>query len=78
MMAKLTDEDYAEMAADYAAIPPRPDEIDGEITIGSAELPSGRPAGRSIVRGKTPTTFLGVLAVYALATTFNARGALGR
>lgn len=57
-MAKLTDEDYAEMAADYAVNPPRRDEIDGEITVDRAVLPTGRPAGQSIARGKTPTTSL--------------------
>ncbi|AXH50498.1 RelB-like antitoxin [Gordonia phage Ruthy] len=55
-MARLTDEDYAEMAADYAANPPTADEIAGEVVIDSTILRTGRPPKSAGGPGKTPTT----------------------
>jgi hypothetical protein len=50
----LTDDDYAEMAADYEANPPTADEIVGPIKVNPAYLRTGRPAGTGTPKGKTP------------------------
>ena len=50
---RLTDEDYAEMAADYAANPITADEIIS-IEINPAYLRAGRPAKGTAKTGRTP------------------------
>ncbi|AON97331.1 hypothetical protein BIZ71_gp38 [Gordonia phage Hedwig] len=54
-MARLTDEDYAAMAADYAKHPPTADEVAGEIVVDPAILRTGRPPKSAGGPGKTPT-----------------------
>ena len=55
----LSDTEYAEMAADYAANPPRTDEAIGPVDINYAHpdviLAAGRPKGGG-GSGRTPTT----------------------
>jgi hypothetical protein len=51
---RLTDDDYTEMAADYEANPPRADEIAGPIEVNPGYLRTGRPAGQTEAKGKTP------------------------
>ena len=46
-----TDEEYAEMAADYAANPVRPDEVIGAVPN---PMKMGRPAKGTSAVGKTP------------------------
>ncbi|MCV7192413.1 CopG family ribbon-helix-helix protein [Mycolicibacterium brumae] len=58
---RLTDAEYAEMAADYAANPLRSDEMVGPVVINPdhpdvAVLRTGRPAGGGTPQGRTPTT----------------------
>ncbi|QKT05943.1 hypothetical protein HUN08_01105 [Gordonia sp. X0973] len=48
----MTNDDYADMAADYEANPIRHDEV-GDVEV---RLPAGRPAGGGPARGRTPTT----------------------
>ncbi|TSD96574.1 hypothetical protein FOS14_16070 [Skermania sp. ID1734] len=55
-MSRLTDDEYAEMAADYAANPLTADEVLGPVEIDPAVLRTGRPTGTSRARGRTPTT----------------------
>ncbi|AMS02955.1 hypothetical protein BJD60_gp34 [Gordonia phage Schnabeltier] len=54
-MARLTDEDYAAMAADYAENPPTAEEIVGEVVVDPAILRTGRPPKSAGGPGKTPT-----------------------
>jgi hypothetical protein len=50
---RLTDEEYAEMAADYEAHPPTADEV-RSIEINPAILRMGRPRKGAKSTGKTP------------------------
>lgn len=52
--SRLSDEDYAEMAADYEAHPPTANEIAGPIEINPAYLRTGRPAKNTPTTGRTP------------------------
>lgn len=56
MARRFTDDEYAEMAADFEANPPTADEIVGEIEVNHAILRTGRPPKTAPARGKTPTT----------------------
>ena len=51
---RLTDAEYAEMADDYEADPPRAEEIIGPVEVAPGTLLIGRPAGRPTPAGKTP------------------------
>lgn len=53
-MERLTDADYDAMAVDYAANPPRPEEL-LDIEVNPAYLTVGRPTSRSGRTGKSPT-----------------------
>lgn len=55
-MARLSDSEYADMAADYAANPLRGEEVAGPVEMDPAVLRNGRPAGAASGRGRTPTT----------------------
>jgi len=50
---RLTEDEYAEMAADYEAHPPTADEV-LSIEVNPVFLRKGRPPGRSAAHGKTP------------------------
>lgn len=52
---RLTNEEYAEMAADYAAHPPRSEEIVGPIEVNPVYLRKGRPA-KDLPRATTGRT----------------------
>lgn len=51
---RLSDEEYAEMAADYEAHPPTAEEIAGPIEINPAYLRTGRPTKDTQTAGRTP------------------------
>lgn len=55
-MTRLTDSEYAAMAADYAANPLRGVDVTGSVEMDLAVLRHGRPAGAAGSRGRTPTT----------------------
>lgn len=51
---RLTDAEYAEMAADYEAHPPTAAEIAGPIEVNPVYLRTGRPAKGARTAGRTP------------------------
>ena len=55
-MGRLTEEEYAAMAADYEASPPADSEIAGPVHVDPAALRTGRPPKGAPRRGRTPTT----------------------
>ncbi len=50
---RLTDADYAELAADYAANPITADEVIGVVSVNPAHLRMGRPAKGAERKGNT-------------------------
>ncbi len=54
MARRFTEDEYAEMAADFEANPPTAEEI-GTIEVNPAILRNGRPPKSAPARGKTPT-----------------------
>lgn len=57
MGRKLTDDDYAAMADDYATNAPTAEEVVGDVEVADlAVLRHGRPPKGTASNGKTPTT----------------------
>lgn len=54
-MGRLTEREYAALAADYEEHPPTEEEIVGRVQIDPAALRTGRPPKSAPRRGRTPT-----------------------
>ena len=54
-MGRLTEDEYAAMAADYEVSPPTESEIAGPVHVDPSALRKGRPPKDAPRRGRTPT-----------------------